>query len=489
MGRQVRAPLRRESSPPPPRSVIPSVAKWSLAVESSDSPMWKRGNASRSNTHDPPAALGERDRGGAAGRAAADDGDVEIVASRGLVVAVTASAGVRRQRQYTSHAFAMTLDPILRAFADTRARGARRADGALVVSPSAPLERGRPRRVRRARSPSGSLAPASARATPWGSPPCQRPRLPRRLPGAAPGGRRSGALRQRAADPRPAGGARPARGDRVPGFGGGLAGGGLGVGSRSADAGAASGDRPRLGRGQAHVGHRPASRAASRSSAAALLADEAQLAETMGIGGDDRLLAAMPLSHSYGFSSLALPALVRGATLVLPEDGAGLAATASIAPLAPLAAARELAATVFPTVPAWLGGFVRLASAPAWPESLRLVLAAGAPLAPETARDFRRRTAREVHVFYGASEVRRDRLRPRGRSGRARHRRHSGRGRRARDRRRFGPARRALGGGLRALPAGSRRGARRRTVPDRRSRRLGSGHTEHSGRRGRARAR
>jgi len=129
--------------------------------------------------------------------------------------------------------------------------------------------------------------------------------------------------------------------------------------------------------------------------AAALLADDAQLAESMGLAAEDRLLAAVPLSHSYGFSSLVLPALVRGSLLVVPDERG---------PFAPLAAGRALGATFLPTVPALLGALVRLARPPAWPETVRLTISAGAPLAPETAAAFRARYGRPVHVFYGASE-------------------------------------------------------------------------------------
>lgn len=126
-----------------------------------------------------------------------------------------------------------------------------------------------------------------------------------------------------------------------------------------------------------------------------LLADDAALVATMGIRPDDCLLAAIPLSHSYGLSSLAVPALVRGLTLALPErDG----------PFGPLAAAAAAEATVFPTVPAWLGGLVRLSEPPPLPPSIRLVLTAGAPLAAETSARFRQRYGQPVHVFYGASE-------------------------------------------------------------------------------------
>ena len=127
----------------------------------------------------------------------------------------------------------------------------------------------------------------------------------------------------------------------------------------------------------------------------ALLADDAQLAAAMGLSADDRLVAAVPLSHSYGFSSLLLPTLVRGSLLVVPEEGSALA---------PLAAARRHQATFLPTVPAWLGAYSRLGEPPPWPESLARVVSAGAPLPPATAVAFRERTGREVRVFYGASE-------------------------------------------------------------------------------------
>lgn len=129
--------------------------------------------------------------------------------------------------------------------------------------------------------------------------------------------------------------------------------------------------------------------------AEALVADDAGLAASMGFRDGDRLLAAIPLSHSYGLSSLAMPALMRGTPLVLPA-GEG--------PIEPLVAAERAGATVFPTVPAYVEGLLRLSHRPAWPGSLRLVITAGAPLAPTAARRFRETFGLPVHVFYGASE-------------------------------------------------------------------------------------
>lgn len=128
---------------------------------------------------------------------------------------------------------------------------------------------------------------------------------------------------------------------------------------------------------------------------AALAADEAQLSSTMGLVESDRLLAMVPMSHSYGLSSLAMPALLRGCALVVPEERE---------PFAPLRAAAACNATFIPAVPAWLGALVRVSEPPPWPASVRLVISAGAPLAADTAARFRVLFGQPVHVFYGASE-------------------------------------------------------------------------------------
>ncbi|HET9226939.1 MAG TPA: AMP-binding protein, partial [Thermoanaerobaculia bacterium] len=55
--------------------------------------------------------------------------------------------------------------------------------------------------------------------------------------------------------------------------------------------------------------------------AEALVADDAALTASMGIRKEDRFLATIPMSHSYGLSSLAMPALMRGTLLILPDEG------------------------------------------------------------------------------------------------------------------------------------------------------------------------
>jgi long-chain acyl-CoA synthetase len=129
--------------------------------------------------------------------------------------------------------------------------------------------------------------------------------------------------------------------------------------------------------------------------AEALLADDAALTASMGIRPGDRLLTTVPMSHSYGLSSLVMPALVRGTPLVLPAAGSLFD---------PFVAAERLEATVFPTVPAYLDALLRISEAPVRPPSMRLVITAGAPLSPATAHRFRTAFGLPVHVFYGASE-------------------------------------------------------------------------------------
>jgi acyl-CoA synthetase (AMP-forming)/AMP-acid ligase II len=131
------------------------------------------------------------------------------------------------------------------------------------------------------------------------------------------------------------------------------------------------------------------------ASSEALLADDAALTLSMGLSDADRLLTTIPLSHSYGLASLALPALARGTLLVMPE-------TAGV--YDPFVTAARLGATFFPTVPAYLDALTRMGEPPPRPDSLRLVITAGAPLAAATSARFREAFGLPVHVFYGSSE-------------------------------------------------------------------------------------
>jgi long-chain acyl-CoA synthetase len=127
----------------------------------------------------------------------------------------------------------------------------------------------------------------------------------------------------------------------------------------------------------------------------ALAADDAALATSMRLRADERIVAAIPMAHSYGFSSVALPALMRGSLLVVPGPQG---------PLSALTAAHEAGASFLPTVPAYLQALLKMAKPPKWPTTLRLVVSAGAPLSPDTALRFRKTYGLPVHAFYGASE-------------------------------------------------------------------------------------
>src|SRR6476661_972762 len=131
------------------------------------------------------------------------------------------------------------------------------------------------------------------------------------------------------------------------------------------------------------------------ASSDALMADDAALTTSMGLTAADRFLATLPLSHSYGLSSLAVPALVRGTVLAVPEEGSVYD---------PFVTAAATGATFFPTVPAYLDALVRMSDPPPRPDGLRRVITAGAPLAAATSARFRERFGLPVHVFYGSSE-------------------------------------------------------------------------------------
>ncbi|MEM9291979.1 MAG: fatty acid--CoA ligase family protein [Acidobacteriota bacterium] len=129
---------------------------------------------------------------------------------------------------------------------------------------------------------------------------------------------------------------------------------------------------------------------------AALIADDQAGVESMGLVDEDRILTVVPMGHSYGLACVTVPALSRGCTLLLPPEDGG--------PLAAWAAAERLEASFLPTAPAYVRALVELADPPPLAPSLRLVITSGAPMDPVTARRFRQRYGRSVHVLYGASE-------------------------------------------------------------------------------------
>jgi acyl-CoA synthetase (AMP-forming)/AMP-acid ligase II len=125
-----------------------------------------------------------------------------------------------------------------------------------------------------------------------------------------------------------------------------------------------------------------------------LVADCIQICDTMGIASDDLNFGMIPFSHSYGFSNLITPLLVRGVPLAVSRDRMPRAVLDDLA---------RTGATVFPGMPVFYQAFCEMDNAPAL-SRLRLCISAGAPLPLEIARKFRDKFRRPIHSFYGSSE-------------------------------------------------------------------------------------
>jgi long-chain acyl-CoA synthetase len=125
-----------------------------------------------------------------------------------------------------------------------------------------------------------------------------------------------------------------------------------------------------------------------------LLADCRNICQTMEIGPNDINLGVIPFSHSYGFSNLIAPLLYQGTGLVCSTDRM---------PRAVYHHLRTCGATVFPGTPALFQALSSLAGVKK-PDSIRLCISAGAPLALEVSRQFHRGFGLKIHSFYGSSE-------------------------------------------------------------------------------------
>ena len=106
----------------------------------------------------------------------------------------------------------------------------------------------------------------------------------------------------------------------------------------------------------------------------------------MGITAADMQLAAIPLSHAYGFGNLVMPLLLQGTAIVLRE---------SFVPHQLSADARRYGARVFHGVPFMYQHFLAHPPADGWPPTLTLLVSAGARLELETVRGFHERFGRE----------------------------------------------------------------------------------------------
>ena len=129
---------------------------------------------------------------------------------------------------------------------------------------------------------------------------------------------------------------------------------------------------------------------------AEMMADGRHICEGMDIRPDDVNFGLIPFGHSYGLGNLVMPLLIQGTAVVCGAAAFPHAMAEAIARWRP---------TVFPAVPALIRALAVSAVPPAQLASLRTVISAGAPLAPEVAEAFQAKFARAVHSFYGSSET------------------------------------------------------------------------------------
>jgi len=123
-----------------------------------------------------------------------------------------------------------------------------------------------------------------------------------------------------------------------------------------------------------------------------LMADAANIVETMGLRPEWPNIGLISLAHSYGFSNLVLPLLLHGIPLVL----AGSALPESVRH-----AAQHFEAVTIAGVPAlWRTWF----EAGAIPGTVRLAISAGAALPVDLEQEVFTRHGVKIHNFYGSSE-------------------------------------------------------------------------------------
>src|SRR5881628_2679613 len=125
-----------------------------------------------------------------------------------------------------------------------------------------------------------------------------------------------------------------------------------------------------------------------------LLVDCNQICDTMGISDADLNFGVIPISHSYGFSNLLTPLIVRGVPMVVSRDRTPRAVLADLA---------RTNATVFPGMPVFYQAFCEMEDVPVL-SKLRLCISAGAPLSRAVSKKFREKFNLTIHSFYGASE-------------------------------------------------------------------------------------
>ena len=130
-----------------------------------------------------------------------------------------------------------------------------------------------------------------------------------------------------------------------------------------------------------------------RRSACALNHVAAAVVEAASLKPQDRVLAAVPMSHSYGMENGLLAPILAGSTIVAIQS----------LDAATLDAALRQHVTVLPGVPFMFEALA--ARPPVEPRRLRLVYSAGAPLPPAVFASFERSWALRIGQIYGATEL------------------------------------------------------------------------------------
>jgi long-chain acyl-CoA synthetase len=127
------------------------------------------------------------------------------------------------------------------------------------------------------------------------------------------------------------------------------------------------------------------------------VANESWAGPVMGLTGSDRVLAALPLAHSFGLNGALLAPLLAGVTVVLQER---------FSPEETLNTIARHRVTVFPGVATM---FARILESPALDSadlsSLRLAVSGAAPCPWELACEWRRRTGVRIVRGYGMTEL------------------------------------------------------------------------------------
>jgi long-chain acyl-CoA synthetase len=133
------------------------------------------------------------------------------------------------------------------------------------------------------------------------------------------------------------------------------------------------------------------------SHAALAAANRSWAGPVMALTPDDRVLAVLPLSHSFGINGALLAPLLAGATSVLVER---------FSPEAALAAVRAHGVTVLPCVATM---FRRILDAPGWStpdfKTVRTALSGAAPCPWALAEEWRARTSVRILRGYGMTEL------------------------------------------------------------------------------------